>query len=487
MKKFYTSLCAVLAGAALAGAANLSVVFNGNDNAGWTIKDNEYKIVGGHMEVTMGGPDANGKYRADIQYAAPEEGDGYTVLRYVAVKFMGTRPQGNAKLEVSGADGWLKKYDEANDKWNDVLNNPDGSIRTNSGNTVYYYDLTKASNFDASVFATKINFKIADNTQAPHEYTIDWIKTFATVEDIEADKNWQDDGANDTDEAIVAASPVVNETTGTGFTALEEALNLAADGDVLVINEDQTLPNSRLGIGEKALTVKAGKEGVKIIRGRNDINILINNKANVAFEGITFDGAGMTPEKFFIEVNGAQAAFKNVKFQNFNHFKQTIQAKASGKLAIENVEFDVLGETGDIFIGSAGSTITGNNNVGLYLENVNTIAASELTNTTPIVLFFDAEKRADAPALVTGWTTVDNFKSGMAGYVLKAGEEAIEFTEGDNPAFSGVEDVAAEAPATVNVYTMQGVLVRSGVAADEAAEGLSTGLYIIGGKKVYVK
>ncbi len=52
---------------------------------------------------------------------------------------------------------------------------------------------------------------------------------------------------------------------------------------------------------------------------------------------------------------------------------------------------------------------------------------------------------------------------------------------------TGIDAVTADAETFVNVYTMQGVLVRANVNAAEAAEGLTTGMYIIGAKKVLVK
>ena len=39
----------------------------------------------------------------------------------------------------------------------------------------------------------------------------------------------------------------------------------------------------------------------------------------------------------------------------------------------------------------------------------------------------------------------------------------------------------------VSVYTIDGVLVRRGIKADEARTGLGKGIYIIGGKKVIIK
>ena len=53
--------------------------------------------------------------------------------------------------------------------------------------------------------------------------------------------------------------------------------------------------------------------------------------------------------------------------------------------------------------------------------------------------------------------------------------------------YSGVDDVAEDVPAEVDVYNMQGVRVRKGVQRSEATQGLPQGIYIIGGEKVLVK
>jgi hypothetical protein len=39
----------------------------------------------------------------------------------------------------------------------------------------------------------------------------------------------------------------------------------------------------------------------------------------------------------------------------------------------------------------------------------------------------------------------------------------------------------------VNVYNVDGVLIKRHVKADTATEGLEKGIYIVGGKKVLVK
>ncbi|MDE6768234.1 MAG: glycoside hydrolase family 5 protein [Muribaculaceae bacterium] len=61
------------------------------------------------------------------------------------------------------------------------------------------------------------------------------------------------------------------------------------------------------------------------------------------------------------------------------------------------------------------------------------------------------------------------------------------FPANDRNAEASVEDIYTADDVVVDVYNMQGVCLRRGVAADEAAHGLPNGLYIIGGKKVMIK
>ena len=59
--------------------------------------------------------------------------------------------------------------------------------------------------------------------------------------------------------------------------------------------------------------------------------------------------------------------------------------------------------------------------------------------------------------------------------------------EGQDDGTTGVDGIAAEDNALVDVYTIGGVQVRSQVAASEATDGLAKGLYIVNGKKTVVK
>lgn len=69
-------------------------------------------------------------------------------------------------------------------------------------------------------------------------------------------------------------------------------------------------------------------------------------------------------------------------------------------------------------------------------------------------------------------------------YGGKQGEKKVRIISG-NP--SGVADIDDGSDRLVNVFSMQGVLLRSNVHQPDATRGLPTGLYIVGGKKSLVR
>lgn len=69
-------------------------------------------------------------------------------------------------------------------------------------------------------------------------------------------------------------------------------------------------------------------------------------------------------------------------------------------------------------------------------------------------------------------------------YGGKQGEKKVKIISG-NPA--GVEGLNDDIDDLVNVFSMQGILLRSNVKTSESIAGLPTGFYIVGGKKTLVK
>lgn len=66
--------------------------------------------------------------------------------------------------------------------------------------------------------------------------------------------------------------------------------------------------------------------------------------------------------------------------------------------------------------------------------------------------------------------------------------DKVYVTDSDNPdEESGLEETLVEIPATVDVYGIDGIRVRTGAEPSEATQGLRPGIYIINGQKILVK
>ena len=63
----------------------------------------------------------------------------------------------------------------------------------------------------------------------------------------------------------------------------------------------------------------------------------------------------------------------------------------------------------------------------------------------------------------------------------------IEYDVNGPDPTSGIGNIVSNKQSSIDVYTLQGVLVRKGVKRDEATQGLPQGVYIMGGEKVIVK
>ncbi len=165
------------------GEGLLRYNFDDENNLGWIVR------TGGaigtwypgywHIDATLNGT----KYRGDIGIAAPTVDIHAGKYPILAMKISDFRTQfnckGNIKLDMVGDNG----------------NNKYTTIECDDTVPVYYYDLatfstSKLTNFPTDVPYTLSNmqFKIADieNATAPVQYNIYWIRTFKSVEDLEA-------------------------------------------------------------------------------------------------------------------------------------------------------------------------------------------------------------------------------------------------------------------------------------------------------------
>lgn len=173
----------------------------------WETQSNSTSnFANGHLDVTMA--DQGTSYRGDLWYnysssSSKNLGFNPSEDQFLAVKFIGTRPDGALKLEMQteGSDGSLSWF---NTKWNG--GSADGSTTTSSGNTIYYFDLTKDGGYTGTsdILIRRVHFVIADAKVTPYNYSIDWLGTFASVATLEAFKNTKDDGVSDSEGVATA-------------------------------------------------------------------------------------------------------------------------------------------------------------------------------------------------------------------------------------------------------------------------------------------
>ncbi len=475
MKKVYTLALAAIATMGMqAMAASFPVVFNGSET-GWSYGDNG-KIEDGHLVVEM--LENNGKWRQDLSFSSSSAEDDFVVnaaaVSYLAIKFIGERPQGNMTLEIQyRAEDGLKWM---NSKWK---NHPDGSVLTPSGNNIYYYELTKDDQWTGTLNIDKINFKIADNTAEPHSYTLDWINVYASLDAIEAD--WKDDGDSDKDEANKVDSPVMIGEKG--FANIGDAVNAAVENDVIIVNENQTI-GARLNINDRNLTIKGGKDGIEIARNYKGIALLTNNKeGSLTLENLIFTD-NRTDAPVFIESSGnSTLTATNVTFKGItsDNGQGIISNKNGGKSILENVTFEdctVPEGRGEIFVGNkaTGTSIKGNNVCTFYIEGQTFITAIELTNTEAIPVYVDADRALEndvtigegeeeivvkqKSAVVLGCSDASLFKMMTEGFELAVDEElgALILAKADTEEpGSAVAEIAADENAPVEFFNLQGL------------------------------
>lgn len=199
-KFFFTFLATTLmtVSAWAIGPQSLKVTFDGTDNAGWAADVVSSNVSNGILSATQ---DLNGeKYRGDLKFNKANDGTNTFMLnpskdKYLAIKFIGSRPGGKMKFEFQHDDQqWC------NSKWNG--GNP-SSVDATDGK-VYYFNLTDDDNYtsghldlDGNFKVRRMNFIIADNLDATSiNYQVDWIATFESLEDIKMYAYWNDENTN---------------------------------------------------------------------------------------------------------------------------------------------------------------------------------------------------------------------------------------------------------------------------------------------------
>lgn len=461
MKKIYTSMIALALGAVCANAG-IEVTFNGTDNALWNAGNNA-TVENGHLVVPM--TESGGKYRQDLSFNNAD--NAYTLdastETILAIKFIGTRPNGNMTLEFQNNGVWL------NSQWK---NTPTGSVTTTKGNTIYYYDLTKDATYTGTLTVNRINLKVADCTVEPYEYTLDWIKTYPSVEALETDSDWKDDGENDIDEEGEVEYTFINETTSQGYLSFDEMYEASVDGHTLILKDDVVFADRK---PTKNVTIKGETGNEKLIQNFNN-KLLFACGSRFALENLIVtaqNGPGSTP-MFEVAKNNplilTDVTFDGIKSSNSEGI---INIKTDGALNLTNVNFiNCEGSTLNALC-RVGATktlnLTGKNEgLKVYVEAAGCINATELTNEQPIILTLSeiltetpaARSLSENDVIVNGCEDPSKFELTNAGYKLVGENGNLVLAKvGDTTAIDEIGVDGVEAP--VEYYNVQGIRVEN--------------------------
>lgn len=284
---------------------------------------------------------------------------------------------------------------------------------------------------------------------------------------------------------------VKNENTGVEYASLTAAWKAAASDEVLLLNKDVTL-GERLNTDQRNITVR-GNGNVTISRadGYKGMLFLTSKSGDeMTLENLTIDDKNIAVTGQTIEAgNNGTTNLKNVKIVNSSTTSQlgVIGVKGGGRLNAENLEisdFVVPEGMASIFVGSPGSSISGDCTFSMFVEKNNSVNAEGLVAGKITLNLGDDtyNHNLDAP-VVTAANDINLFASGSVAYKLQLVDGNVSFVDST----TAISEITVGENRMVNVYNMQGILVRANVSFDDAVTGLPAGIYIAGGKKICVK
>lgn len=165
---------------------------------------------------------------------------------------------------------------------------------------------------------------------------------------------------------------------------LAEAVNNAAEGDVIVLKADQTVTSRMAVSGKKNLTIQGATGEEKIVRQSNGWKnsqtlLLINGNSTVTLQNLTIDGDGYGTTNagqpaVLIEGNGTSAAFDKVKFTNspIKNANIGIVKQSGGKVTLTDCVFSentIAEGSGDVLT-TGGVTVAGNTSASFMLNSL---------------------------------------------------------------------------------------------------------------------
>lgn len=286
-------------------------------------------------------------------------------------------------------------------------------------------------------------------------------------------------------------SVVKNENTGVVYGSLKEALDAmvaGADGEPVVLNVlESTDVIDRLGSQNFPIIIKGTGDDI-VLKKTFHNKLFTTNNANLSFENLALDcnnQSGPSANGIQFEVNTNRVEFKDIKITNIPAGATLFSVKVGNRtLRLENVQASSDTDYSGINL-SGKLELSGDNNISINVTDATAsiTATGTLTNIQPIkITLLNPAKDMIA---VNGCNDMSKFELTNPGFFLLNNGNNLVVTDTDPT--TGIEDIfAGEANGPVDVYNLQGVLLKANVDPASATQGLAKGVYIIGGKKVAV-
>lgn len=287
---------------------------------------------------------------------------------------------------------------------------------------------------------------------------------------------WPKNGTGN--ELNVYESSVCNETTQTGWYAFNDAVNYAADNDVIALLKDVETEGG-VTVSGKSVVVKGGVteargavDGHSITLTKSNRFFLVNGGGSLSLENLVCDGNNMERNGSFFEAagDGNQGGTLNMTDVELTNFKSThnqgvVAVKNNAKANLENVSVTnstVPENRGEIFVGNNNVSLSGDNSLSLYVEGERHINVSGLTNENPltVILQNSSEERS---SVINGTTETSLFN------VLSADGNNVDIkSDGENniivgtPVPTAIDEIGVDGEdAPVEYYNVQGIRVEN--------------------------
>lgn len=364
-----------------ASAQGLDATFTtpGTWPTGWTGTSTnigaKYDIADGNLNITMG-KRTDGVYLGAFQWTG-NLAVSTTENQILAIKFIGQVPANNVSVAVTNTAGVTATY------YRDTKNQ---TMTTRDGNTIYYYKLgtqTIASGKQLELPCDVNKIVITPSSGKTSDITscvIDWVKTFATVDDLKDNINIGDDDPYDDDDAHTDPVVLIGSDK---YYSLSDAWKNATSGQTLTLQKD-VFVDARLttdgrnltidGNGNKLINRVAAYTGIMF---QTTAGLTSSTVGNLTLKNLTINGGKIDGRNQLIDVyNGGTVTLMDVSFtncvnSNSNSANLGIINARSGNLNLTNVTIDatctVADGYGQINAASNGVTLRGTCNFSLFL------------------------------------------------------------------------------------------------------------------------